>query len=233
MTRKTGAARALGVAGIAMVSLGLSACLPAKSQWSANDTIKRNTVSLHHITHDLKFAADQTGLTDAQAAELDRFLGRSMAGYGDEFAIDAGSDATDTDRRQAIIAYLRSRGLSVSAQPAVYGSKPAPNTVRLILNRYVVTPPPCPDWRKPAGEDYNNQVGSNFGCTTETNLGLMVANPKDLVAGKTLGPADGEQAAKAIENYRAGKTPEPTAMSTKSGGSSGGSGGSGGSGSSK
>ena len=223
MTRKISAARTLGVAGIAMMSLGLSACLPAKSQWSENDTIKRNTVSLHHITHDLKFAADQTGLTDAQASELDRFLGRSMAGYGDEFAIDAGSEATDADRRQAIIAYLRSRGLSVSAQPAVYGGALAPNTVRLILNRYVVTPPPCPDWRKPAGEDYNNQAGSNFGCATETNLGLMVANPKDLVDGKTIGPADGEQAAKAIEAYRAGKTPEPTSVSTGSGGGSSGS----------
>jgi len=223
MTRKTNTARALGMASIAMMSLGLTACLPAKSQWSENDTIKRNTVSLHHITHDLKFAGDQTGLTDAQAAELDRFLGRSMAGYGDEFAIDAGSEAADADRRQAITAYLRSRGLSVSVQPAVYGGALAPNTVRLILNRYVVTPPPCPDWRKPAGEDYNNQAGSNFGCATETNLGLMVANPKDLVDGRTIGPADGEQAAKAIENYRAGSTPEPTSVSTKSAGGSGGS----------
>ena len=147
-----------------------------------------------------------------------------MAGYGDEFAIDAGSEATDGDRRQAIIAYLRSRGLSVSTQPAVYGGALAPNTVRLILNRYVVTPPPCPDWRKPAGEDYNNQAGSNFGCATETNLGLMVANPKDLVDGRTIGPADGEQAAKAIETYRAGKTPEPTSVSTGSSGGGGSSG---------
>ena len=229
MTRKTSAARALGVAGVAMMSLGLSACLPAKSQWSENDTIKRNTVSLHHITHDLKFAADQTGLTDAQAAELDRFLGRSMAGYGDEFAIDTGASQVDTDRRQAIIAYLRSRGLSVSPRPAVYGGALAPNSVRLILNRYVVTPPPCPDWRKPAGEDYNNQASSNFGCATETNLGLMAANPKDLVTGRTLGPADGEQAAKAIKEYRAGTTPEPKSVSTAGSGG----GGSGSSGSSK
>ena len=216
MTRKFFPARHLSVAAIALMSLGLSACLPAKSQWSENDTIKRNSVSLHHITYDLTFKADETGLTDAQAGELDRFLGRSLAGYGDEFAMDTGSSDADASRREAIASYLRSQGLSVSTQPVVYGGAVGPNTVRLVLNRYVVTPPPCPDWRKPAGTDFNNQSSGNFGCATETNLGLMVANPRDLVAGRTIGPADGEQAAKAIENYRAGKVPEPTSVSTGS-----------------
>jgi pilus assembly protein CpaD len=90
-----------------------------------------------------------------------------------------------------------------------------------------VTPPPCPDWRKPATTDFNNQEGANFGCATETNLGLMVANPRDLVNGKTLGPADAEATAKAVQNYRENKVPEPKSSSTsESGGSGGSSGGS-------
>ncbi len=223
MTRTPYMKRALGIVGITVMSFGLSACLQDKANWSQNDTIKRNSVTLHHLTHDLQFAADQTGITDAQAAELNRFLARSMAGYGDTFTIDSASDPASEDRREAIASYLRARGLEVSLQPAAFGGSVAPNAVRLILNRYVVTPPPCPDWRKPATTDFNNQVGSNFGCATETNLGLMVANPRDLVAGRSLGPSDAAAAAKAVQNYREDKVPDPKAVATQSG--SGGSGG--------
>ena len=90
MTRTPYMKRALGIVGITVMSFGLSACLQDKANWSQNDTIKRNSVTLHHLTHDLQFAADQTGITDAQAAELNRFLARSMAGYGDTFTIDFG-----------------------------------------------------------------------------------------------------------------------------------------------
>ena len=44
------------------------------------------------------------------------------------------------------------------------------------------------------------------GCVNETILGQMVANPADLRRGRTLGPADGEAAARAIERYRRGET---------------------------
>jgi pilus assembly protein CpaD len=228
MHRKSYGAKAVGLVSLAAICIGLSGCLAEKSMWSENDTIKRNSVALHHITHDVAFAGGTTGLTDAQAAELDRFLARSLAGYGDTFSIDAGTDDTASSRREALVSYLRARGLVVSLQPAAFGGALAPDTVRLILNRYVVTPPPCPDWRQPSNPDFNNQPSGNLGCATETNLGLMVANPGDLVNGKTLGPSDAENAAKAVENYRAGKVKEPKSESTA--GSSGGSGGSSGGG---
>ncbi len=221
---------AVGMAGIAAMCLGLSACLPPKSMWSENDTIKRNTVTLHHITHDVTFSADTTGLSDTQAAALDKFLANVMAGYGDEFSIETPSNDVSGDRRMAVSSYLKARGLVVSGIPAAYGGPMASDSVRVILNRYVVTPPPCPDWRKPATTDFNNQPGSNFGCATETNLGLMVANPRDLVKGRDIGPADAENAAKSVQNYREDKVPEPKAQSTGgSGGSNGSSGSSGGS----
>ena len=224
MIRTSKRTSALGIVSVAAMCLGLSACLPPKAMWSDNDTVKRNVVALHHITHDLKFAGDATGLTDAQVAELDRFLANSMVGYGDEFSIETPSNDVSADRRVALSSYLKGRGLVVSSVPVAYGGPLPADSVRLILNRYAVTPPPCPDWRKPATTDFNNQTSSNFGCATETNLGLMVANPRDLANGRNLGPADAENAAKSVENYREDKVPEPKSLSTSSsGGSSGGS----------
>jgi len=80
--------------------------------------------------------------------------------------------------------------------------------VEIVLERYVITPPPCPDWSRRSGKDYSNQPHSNFGCATETNLGLMIANPRDLVRGRKLGPADGVHQAEGIGRYREGQLTE-------------------------
>ena len=48
-----------------------------------------------------------------------------------------------------------------------------------------------------------------MGCNaTATNLAHMVAEPRDLVRGRELGPADGIREAEAIVRYREGKVTE-------------------------
>jgi glycosyltransferase involved in cell wall biosynthesis len=64
------------------------------------------------------------------------------------------------------------------------------------------------DWSRQSGTDFANLPHSNFGCATQTNLGLMVAEPRDLVRGRPLAPADGVREAEAIARYRAGDTTE-------------------------
>ena len=98
------------------------------------------------------------------------------------------------------------------AVPAVAGAAPESwrqnRRVELVLERYLVTLPPCPDWSRQSGTDFANLPHSNFGCATETNLGLMVAEPRDLVRGRGLAPADGVQQAEGIVRYRTGKVVE-------------------------
>jgi pilus assembly protein CpaD len=75
-----------------------------------------------------------------------------------------------------------------------------------------VTLPACPNWSKPSQPDFANAPSSNFGCSTETNLGLMVANPTDLAAARTLNGAAGQPAVAAVQRYMTDKvTPLPTA----------------------
>ena len=91
-----------------------------------------------------------------------------------------------------------------------------PNALRLVVGRYVVIPPSCPNWSKPSGGDSNNRTGSNFGCATATNLGAMVADPGDLVIGKTLGPGDATVSAGAVQRYREDSIKELPDTSSKS-----------------
>jgi pilus assembly protein CpaD len=78
----------------------------------------------------------------------------------------------------------------------------------LVLERHVVELPPCPDWSRESGLDYSNLPGSNFGCATQTNLGLMIDNPSDLARGRKLAPASGIHAAEGIVRYRTGEVVE-------------------------
>jgi hypothetical protein len=96
--------------------------------------------------------------------------------------------------------------------PAAAGSDPAAwqqnRRVELVLERHLVQLPPCPDWSRESGLDYANLPGSNFGCATQTNLGLMIDNPSDLARGRKLAPADGIHAAEGIVRYRTGEVVE-------------------------
>ena len=56
------------------------------------------------------------------------------------------------------------------------------------------------------GHDSENTPGANFGCAITSNLGMMVANPRDLLRGRNPGPSDATAVSAAIARYRAGET---------------------------
>jgi pilus biogenesis lipoprotein CpaD len=65
--------------------------------------------------------------------------------------------------------------------------------------------PGCPDWSRDPGFDPLNLPLSNLGCANAHNLGLMVADPADLLPRRALAPADGTREAEAIVRYRTDK----------------------------
>jgi len=208
------------VAALVVVGL-LSACMPQQAQWRGTATMKRNTVEFIRLTHDVTFKDGAAALGDDQAKSVDAFFARIDARYGDEISVDAGDGPEAAARRAAIIARATALGLKVTRETPVYGPALSTDGARIIVGRYVVTPPACPDWRKPAGADWENTPSSNFGCASQTNLGLMVAQPRDLLYGRDYGGPDTEMMAKAVKDYRDGKAKKLKKEKTqkKSGGS--------------
>lgn len=212
----------------------VAACAPEASHWSPSQSVKRNDLRWITFDHDVRFDGAGKVLSDAERDRLRRFLALHDAGYGDDVMIGADgipakpSDSVlAADREALVLAEFRDLELQPRRLPDLPGRGTWTGAVKIVLGRFIVLPPDCPDWSKPADGDPNNRVSSNFGCATATNLGLMLANPGDLVRGRTPGPADGIAGARLYRSYRDGDQKKPPAVTpliiqSGVGGSSGG-----------
>jgi pilus biogenesis lipoprotein CpaD len=61
--------------------------------------------------------------------------------------------------------------------------------------------PQCPSWSTPNMADSKVSQSSNFGCASERNLAIMIADPSDLIRGKKLHPASAEHSLNALDRY--------------------------------
>lgn len=189
----------------------VTACAPEMSHWSPEQNVKRNDVRWITFQHHVSFAHKGTKLDEAERARLQHFLNRHEAGYGDRILFGSrGIRATGTDvrrasrREAAVAAELRRLELPTGLLPETPTGETWDGRIKIVLGRYIVIPPDCPDWTKRADGDSANRRSSNFGCASAVNLGLMVADPGDLVRGRSAGPADGATGARRYKSYREG-----------------------------
>lgn len=189
-----------------VLAAALGGCMSPVSQYSPTETSTAIKVTRVSLVHDVRFAPGQNQLSAAERGRLQDFVRRDQIGYGDRVMVPAATGASPEARRQsdAVAAALRSLGLTVERDIAG-ASGAAANRVEVVVARAVVTPPNCPNWSKPSSFDPTNSPGANFGCATAYNFATMVADPNDLLAGRTPGPADAEQQASSVNRYRAGR----------------------------
>ncbi|HEY4135592.1 MAG TPA: CpaD family pilus assembly lipoprotein [Alphaproteobacteria bacterium] len=191
----------LRVVAIVLCALSAAACTPTEAYWSEAQSPKQNQVEAVRLTHDMRPPVSGK-LGGAELASLDDFLTRHDVGYGDAVTVLAGSERAG----KPLSDYLRRQGIQTSlAIPAAGAADLPAGGVRLLVERYVVVPPNCPDWSKPSVTDYGNTPMSNLGCANAANLGMMLANPRDLIQGQRPGDADGTVAAASVQRYRADK----------------------------
>jgi pilus biogenesis lipoprotein CpaD len=198
--------------------------------WMEASSPKNLEVERAQYRHTVHFATDSADLTAMEQERLLTFLQTVAPNPQDTMIIEGHADERATDlynlelasrRITSVSDFLREQGLAgvpVHASafgervPAAEGSDPATwqqnRRVELVLERHLVELPPCPDWSRESGLDYSNLPGSNFGCATQTNLGLMIDNPSDLARGRKLAPASGIHAAEGIVRYRTGEVVE-------------------------
>jgi len=205
---------------IAVILMTLvTACAPEMSSWSPEQSVKRNDVRWITFHHQVRFENSSAELSDAERARLHQFLARHDTGYRDTIRI--GSRATHTDgndirrasrRETTVAAELRRLQLKTGLLPEGPAGTDPDGSILIEIGRHVVVPPDCPDWTKRADGDPANRRSSNFGCATAVNLGLMVADPGDLMRGRTGGPADGAVGARRYKSYREGGAQESPAL---------------------
>ena len=145
------------------------------------------------------------GLDQNMADQLQRFADEYLEHGNGAIAISASRrfpDAPSTfAERLADLGVPRNRILVGNDDAGDAG-----NDVKLSFIRYVVQTTPCGDWSKSLGLTADNTVPPNFGCATQQNIAVQVADPRDLVAPQPMGPGDAQQALSVLDKYRKGET---------------------------
>ena len=189
------------------LALTLAACGPLTSnddQMAPPDPMTQLHVDRVRVQYATAFAPRSSEIPDGEAMRLETFLDQVGLRPADQVYIASpGSDALTAQRVERIRALLERRGVgAVSIAPP---ASIQPDHIVVLADRYVVTPPTCSEWSGPSATGHSNVPNSNFGCATATDFALMVDNPRDLMTGRRLAPADAEPTIESVERYRNGQ----------------------------
>ena len=151
------------------------------------------------VGQDTRFLDLATAGYGLAAGETDRaadWLASIGFGYGDRVALDDPAGAASPGVRAELARVVGRYGLVLSdAAPVTAGATPS-GGVRLVVLRAVASVTDCPDWRSTAA--LPQPFLPNFGCAAAGNLAAMIADPNDLLAGKSA-PDTGSSAATAVK----------------------------------
>lgn len=185
----------------AILLLATIAATPA----SAKDDPRRGVESVNVpvvLRSDYVFdaAAPDGRLASFEQARLDAWFNGLNLDFGDRVYV-AGDMAGGA--RQDVAQVAGRYGVLLSEGAPVTAGAMNPGAVRVVVSRTRATMPTCPNWSGVSQPSYNNRTMPNFGCAVNGNLAAMVADPQDLVHGRSdLPGSDGFAGAKAIAMYR-------------------------------
>lgn len=165
------------------------------SLYSVNQPVVQRTDFVFDV------ASSGDGVPTAELARLEDWFRSIQLGYGDRVSV-ADSGYAGPRTRGDIASIVEAHGLLLN-DDVPFGASPAqPGFVRVIVSRMSASVPGCPTWEDPQ-IGASTQTSTNFGCSVNSNLAQMIADPNDLVLGQTGSiEGDGGTAAKAIKSYR-------------------------------
>lgn len=207
-----------GLTVIGLSCLAVVACSPKQgdfgdeffphAKWQQIPPSPENMVEVVTLRHVVAFPGNQAGLDANQRTSLDEFIRDNRISARDQIVVQAGaadSGRMTMGRLSAVKDEFAQFGLVAAEAAAGSDAGPLANDeVAVTITRAVVIPPDC---SQPQPEP-TLRPEQQFGCHVNSALGMMVADPLDLVEGRELGPADGEQASGALRRYRQDKVKE-------------------------
>lgn len=194
--------KVLTVSIISSLSL-LSAC--SNTIAPANVGINHRTkVQMIRLPYMIDFKENIAEFSKNEKTNLQHFLLVNKVGYGDELSMDfallADGELSKINQKRIeyIAQFFKSNGIVFSAQITPYGDTPKRNQARLLVSRYVATPPTCGDHSEVSSANSLPDIG----CSIQAHLGLMVANPRDLINPAQPNSSDTDKAVEAVKTYK-------------------------------
>lgn len=163
----------------------------------------RHQPVIERTNYALDVNVDGGGIPSDEQRRMGEWFDAIQLRYGDRVAVDYGSGYANVATQQAISDAAADRGILVSDTAPVTSGPVTPGTVRVVVTRSKASVPSCPDWRTTSDSNFNTSNHSNYGCSINSNLAAMVADPEDLVRGRKNGALDNNSGKAAINAYRA------------------------------
>lgn len=175
---------------------------------SACGTNNRGLESVHQpvvnrTDYVMDINASGGGIDASDTARLEGWFEALKLGYGDRVSVDASSGGYGTDARDTVATIAARYGLLLDRNAPVTAGAVPPGSIRVVVSRAKASVPGCPDWSRPSEPNFNSHNASNYGCAINSNLAAMIADPTDLVLGRSGDSAsDASTSGKAIKSYR-------------------------------
>lgn len=185
------AAASISLAGCAANSLGTT----NTSMYSIHQPVVERT------NYAIDLANSGAAIAPAEQTRLADWFDALRLGYGDRVAIDYGDGYNNSATTAAVAKIAADRGILLQDVAPVTGGRVAPGMLRVVVTQSKASVPSCPDWSTDHDRNYNASNHSNFGCSTNSNLAAMVADPEDLVRGRENQKLDGNSGKNAVNTY--------------------------------
>ena len=222
--------------GPVLIALALSACnipLGAETDMQGTDPTeyyaahpiepKVMTRQLSQLVH---FMPGEGVLSDDERDKLRDGLRMISPPAVDAILIRLAPDDKYNQARKDALAHMLSKmgyGKAIRFEPSASVKR---GTAWIDVAYLAVAVPDCPDWRMSPVTSHSNTTQGNFRCAEATNIGLMIADPHDLVRGTGDVTIDTERSSKGIQDYNSGKDFMPNTLTAGSSGAGAGSSGS-------
>ncbi len=189
---------------VALVAAGGAGCAPYMNDFYS-EAPPEPGVDVVQIRHDIRFRHDDQYMSDANGRVVDDFLSTVGIDPREDRIVVLDRDGRSIwapQRTESVRAHLARRNLIAEAGIGGPETLGVPDTVTVIVERYVLKTLDCPNWTQPTGGSASNSTHRNFGCAEAFNVQQMVANKRDLAIGRTRTNTDGEVQALQVLRYR-------------------------------
>lgn len=185
---------------ILAVATSLAGCAGSANSNRSLDSVHQPVV--RNAIHQFDVATSSGELPPSEQGRLQGWFDAMGVRYGDRIAIEDPSLYGIAGAQAAIRAMVERRGLLLTdSAPVTTGPVPE-GSLRVVITRASAHVPGCPDWASKSSMNFNNATSSNYGCATNSNLAVMVADPNDLIKGATTERNDPTAATRPIRTFR-------------------------------
>jgi pilus assembly protein CpaD len=197
--------RRITTAAVLALVLGASACAPTTGTLTAANnpslySVHQPVVQRTDFVMDLTTDGDR--LAPAEANRLRAWLASIDASYGDRIFVEEPRGYPVPGARDDVARVAAEQGLLLADGAPVLAGTVRPGSVRVIASRSTASVPGCPNWG-PAEVVATGNTSPNYGCSVNSNIAAMVANPDDLVLGAdATTDGSGTTATRAVRTYR-------------------------------